>query len=457
MLKGGSHDSQPQGAAPSEAGDQGQGQVGDPERGRCLRTPPPLSFSDRNTHGSGMFVVKALGSGVHVALDGSLGVRSVTACVSLGAGAANDSADQSGLSHLVEHLLLEAPCDGETSLSKWADSVGGQSNASTSHEAVVFWARVPPEAAVECVRRLDRAIAQPRITDELCASERSVVLQELLAAAADPIDVARESFHSRLFAGGPFARPVGGCADDFPELSAEDVLRAHRRTLAAHPVGISLVGPQDLLAEAFAALTDGELARIERTDAPPLPDWAPTEPPSPEVDPDADYAYVVAGGPGAGRSTVQWAAAEVLAAAIGGTPGSALYERLRGELGMGYQLQSFHTAYRDVGSWSVVVGAPPEDVALVERTVHDCLEAVASGRLAGEHLDAAKRQAVGSVLLDNEDPVALAHLNCAWLPLAGSGEPPVDAVRRLIAGVDHGDVRAVAARVLEGYTHVVAS
>jgi predicted Zn-dependent peptidase len=404
-----------------------------------------------------MFVVKALDNGVRVALDGSLGVRSVTVCVSLGAGAAHDAADLSGLSHLVEHLVLEAPCHGDTSLSKWVDSVGGQSNASTSHEAVVFWARVPPEAAVKCVRHLDLAVAQPRITDELCASERSVVLQELLAAAADPIDVARESFHGKLFAGSPFARPVGGDPDDFPEPSAEDVLRAHRNTLASYPVGISLVGPPDLLAESFDALAVGELARLERTGAPTSPDWTPLEPPRPTADPDADYAYLVAGGPGAGRSTARWAAAEVLAAAIGGTPGSVLYERLRGELGMGYQLQSFHTAYHDVGSWSVVVGAPPEDVPLVERTVHDCLEAVASGRLAGEHLDAAKRQAVGSVLLDNEDPVALAHLDCAWLPLAGSDEPPVDAVRRLLAGVSHGDVRALAAQVLEGYTHVVAS
>ncbi|WP_081915614.1 M16 family metallopeptidase [Saccharothrix sp. NRRL B-16314] len=404
-----------------------------------------------------MFVVKALDNGVRVALDGSLGVRSVTVCVSLGAGAAHDAPDQSGLSHLVEHLVLEAPCDGDTPLAKWVDSVGGQSNASTSHEAVVFWARVPPEAAVECVRHLDRAVARPRITDELCDSERSVVLQELLAAAADPIDVARESFHGALFAGGPFARPVGGDVENFPELPAEDVLRAHSRTLAAHPVDISLVGPPDLLAESFDVLTGGELARLERTGAPALSDRAVAAPPLPAADPDAEYAYLVAGGPGAGRSTSQWAAAEVLAAAIGGTPGSVLYERLRGELGMGYQLQSFHTAYRDVGSWSVVVGAPPEHVPLVERTVHDCLDAVASGRLAGGHLDAAKRQAVGSVLLDNEDPVALAHLDCAWLPLVGSGEPPVDAVRRLIAGVDHEDVRAAAARVLKGYTHVVAS
>jgi hypothetical protein len=112
-----------------------------------------------------------------------------------------------------------------------------------------------------------------------------------------------------------------------------------------------------------------------------------------------------------------------------------------------------HTAYRDVGVWSVIAGAEPQNVGLVERVVADCLEDVAGGGLDANGFTAAKRQAAGSALLDNEHPVALAHLNCTWT----TGDvPPLTRVGQLIAEVDHDAVRAAAAEILGSYACAVA-
>ncbi|GAA1329849.1 M16 family metallopeptidase [Saccharothrix algeriensis] len=402
-----------------------------------------------------MFAVEMLDNGVRVVLDGSLGVRSVTTCAVVGAGSRTDDLDAPGLAHLLEHLVMAAPGAGGDSLSKWVDSAGGQSNASTSHESLFFWTRVPPEAAVECALRFDAALTAPAVTDALCAAESQVVVQELLAAADDPVDVAHEAFYGALFAGRPLARPVGGPVP-FPEFGAADVLRAHRANLRSAPLGISLVGPAALLGEVLAALRAGGLAAVRREPRPVVPRGSGGAPGA-GVAPGAEYAYLVAGGEGAGRADPRWAATEVLAAAVGGTPGSVLYERLRGELGVSYQLRSTHTAYDDVGVWSVVAGTPPAEVERVEKTIRDCLREVADGALGDAGFAAARRQAVGAVLLDHEDPVALAHLNSTWSAHHEPAEPPVDRARRLLADVAHADVRAAASRVLGSYTCVVAS
>ncbi|MDX8050908.1 pitrilysin family protein [Lentzea sp. BCCO 10_0798] len=402
-----------------------------------------------------MFAVETMDNGVRVVLDGSLGVRSATTCVVVGAGSRTDAPGAPGLAHLLEHLVMAAPVEGGDSLSKWVDTVGGQSNASTSHESLHFWTRVPPEAAVECARRFAAALTAPAFTDALCAAESQVVVQELLAAADDPVDVAHEAFYGALFAGGPLARPVGGSVP-FPEFTAADVLREHAAGLRSAPIGVSLVGPADLLGETVDALRTGGLAAVRREPGARAPGGSHGAPTA-AMAPDAEYAYLVAGGEGVGREDPLWAAAEVLAAAVGGTPGSVLYERLRGELGVSYQLGSTHTAYDDAGVWSVVAGTPPAEVERVEKTVRRCLQEVEEGALGDERFAAARRQAVGAVLLDHEDPVALAHLNSTWAAHHEPAEPPVDRARRLLADVTHADVRAAASRVLRSYTSVVAS
>jgi hypothetical protein len=60
---------------------------------------------------------------------------------------------------------------------------------------------------------------------DVVAVERVVVGQELLSAAADPVDISSERFYSALFGRHPLGRPVGG-ALPFPELDSAAV-RAH--------------------------------------------------------------------------------------------------------------------------------------------------------------------------------------------------------------------------------------
>jgi hypothetical protein len=107
--------------------------------------------------------------------------------------------------------------------------------------------------------------------------------------------------------------------------------------------------------------------------------------------------------------------------------------------------------------WSVIAGAETRHVDLVEQIVLSCVEEVADGRLGADGFAAAKRQAAGSALLDNEDPVALAHLDCAWATDIADESPPLDRVGDLMAEAEHDAVRAVAAGILGSYTCAVAS
>jgi predicted Zn-dependent peptidase len=263
-----------------------------------------------------------------------------------------------------------------------------------------------------------------------------------------------------VFRDHPLGHPVGGDADDLPTFTAQQVVDRHLRGLTATPTCIALVGDASALPDALEALRTSDLPAMARRGDGPLrkpPVIAPSGGATLSTPAGAGYAYVVAGGQGVSRDDELWAAFEVLSAAVGGTAGSILYAALRDALGLTYQLHSVTTNFSDGGLWHVVAGSTPDELAEVEAVIRRCLEVVAEGRLPRAHLRAAVTQSLGAVLIDNEDPVARAHLDAFYGANGLLDEAPVTRARREIARVGMADVVRAARQVLQTYTAVAAA
>ncbi|WP_245811821.1 M16 family metallopeptidase [Actinophytocola xinjiangensis] len=387
-----------------------------------------------------------------VVTDSDLGLSSFTVAVLVPVSSRDEPGDRIGLSHLLEHLVMSVPgAAGERPFCDWVSEVGGQANAMTTKESVLYWARTPPATGLACVARLARAVAAPEITDELCAAERRVVLQELLSAAADPEDVATERFYATLFAGHPLARPVGGTAASFPEPSAAEVLAWHHANLDAVSPVVSLVGPRALLDDAVDVLAASGLARTVTGVRRPRDPAPPPRPRPDRIDLTQDYVHLAAGGLGVSRADPLWGAYEVLTAMVGGIPGSLLYDRLRNDLGAVYQLVSVHSTLSDTGAWRVSVGTTPEESVAVRSVIRRTLADVAARRVPPAAFTSAVDQCLGANLLDNEDPVERAYLNARE---GLDGESPVERDEKALRRTESGQVAEAAARVLASYTVV---
>lgn len=402
-----------------------------------------------------MFTTRELADGTSVSTDSSLGIASFSVCVAVPTGSRDEGAGQAGLAHLLEHVVMSGDPSGTMPVSDWATAVGGQANASTSKEAVAYWVRVPPAAAGSALERLLDAVTAPDLSARVVSMERQVIGAELRAAASDPLDRAVEEFYAALCPGHPLGRPVGGVLGDLRS-SLDEVVRFHREGMAAHPLQVAMVGPDDVLRDVLAGTgrLDEMLAR--------RPDGCPTGPgrdgtlPRP-ADPDtavpggADYAVLAAGGHGASRRDPLWAAFEILTVLVGGMPGSLLYNRLR-QAGLSYELYSVATPLSDCGVWRVTAGCDPAEVGAVEETVRSCLADVADGRVEDRTVEMGRTQALGATLIDSEDPVVRAHVNAYWGIDGLARQPPVRCALRRLGDVRADEVSAAARRVLDSYT-----
>jgi predicted Zn-dependent peptidase len=404
-------------------------------------------------------------NGIPVVCCDEMPFRSVTISVAVGMSSRDEDRASLGMSHVLEHTVMAAPLpavDG-TSFTEWVDGVGGQVNAATGKEFVTFWARVPEDQGSRAAALLASAVAEPSITDAVCAAELRVVQNELEAAAADPIDRAQTEFFGTLFQGHPLGNPVGGVVDALPQVSAAALDARQRATVRKAPIAVAIVGAAHAAGEVSdaiggSALASAQRSRVDTCRAVPTPPGP--APYRPEPGDHAKYGYLTCGGIGASRGTEESAAVEVLAAAVGGTPGSMLYRSLRNDLGLTYELQSITASYEDTGVWRVVVGCSPTVRVAVVEAIQRCLSAVADGAVGADVVDAARRQAIGTAMIDNEDPVArsflLAHeVASRGLPAPSEIDPVGDAVSRL-KRVDSAALSAAAVRVLDSFVVVEA-
>src|SRR5580658_2395507 len=112
------------------------------------RQPSQATFTNatsdkkmRSDHST--YQVTTLKSGLRVASEFLPGVESVAVAVSCGVGARYESESENGISHLLEHMAFKGTkTRSARDIAEAFDMIGGQSNAYTSMETTVYYAKV---------------------------------------------------------------------------------------------------------------------------------------------------------------------------------------------------------------------------------------------------------------------------------------------------------------------------
>src|SRR5690606_723375 len=124
--------------------------------------------------------ITVLPTGITVVTDPMPAVRSVTLGMWIGVGSRDESPEQFGASHFLEHLLFKGT--GRRSardIAEALDAVGGEMNAFTSKEVTCFYARVLDDDLPLAFDVLADMIVDARNTPEDVEAERQVVLSEI--------------------------------------------------------------------------------------------------------------------------------------------------------------------------------------------------------------------------------------------------------------------------------------
>jgi predicted Zn-dependent peptidase len=380
-------------------------------------------------------------------------LSTTTLCLVSGYGSRHDPPGAGGLAHVLEHVLMSAPVADAPSFSEYVERLGGQANAETGLDRMLFYAQVHADDADETARLLNLAVLQPQWHEPTLERERRAVFQELAAAAADPGDVAQDAFLAHLFPGHPLGRPVGGSTDEVAGLTLAAVADGHARRLLTAPMTMVVVGPRvpGPVDPAVAGIDPELLARIGTRDET-LPDLPPPPAEQPAEWPD-DFAWVCAGGRSVGNHDRRRTHFNVLAQLLGSSSSSLLYRRLRGESGLAYAFQAWNRGYGETGAWRILAGVEPGNGDAALKVIRTALEEIAAEGPGADDLAFARRQAEMRILTSVETPLECARFLAMRTGGAADWSPAAEV--RAIRAVTADEVRAAAAQVLRGFRAVV--
>ncbi|AUG78260.1 peptidase M16 [Kitasatospora sp. MMS16-BH015] len=337
-------------------------------------------------------------------------LQTTSLCLAVAHGARRDPEGASGVAHLLEHLLFSLPAGGRHSFAEQIERMGGQTNAETGLETMLFYAQVAAEDAEVAAPAMLRSVLTPVFDHAIFDREREVVVKELVTAAADPADLVQDAVFAKLFPGHLLSRPIGGDIEELKRLTVAEVEGEHRRDFLHRPRALVVVGPRpiegldELLAELTAAPAE-------------LPAEAPAFAPLPAADTslprwplDRDFAWVCLAARSCELNSSEEAAYKLIATLLGSSPSSLLYRKLRGEEALSYSFESWNRSYSDTGVWRLLAGVEPQNADRLVEIVDGLLADLAEGRLTEEDFDSARRKAEMRLVLQAESPLDHAQL-----------------------------------------------
>ena len=99
-------------------------------------------------------------------------------------GSRDETAEISGVSHFLEHMVFKGtPTRSAEDVNRELDEIGSQSNAFTSEEHTVYYARVLPESQSRATELLSD-IMRPSLRDEDFEMEKQVIIEEIAKSEA---------------------------------------------------------------------------------------------------------------------------------------------------------------------------------------------------------------------------------------------------------------------------------
>ncbi|POM24434.1 Protease 3 precursor [Actinomadura rubteroloni] len=402
--------------------------------------------------GSGAVRRTVLPGGLRIITEAIPSTRSASFGIWAGVGSRDETPEDAGASHYLEHVLFKGTRRRSAlEISAALDAVGGDLNAFTAKEYTCYYARVLDADLPIAVDVVSDMVAASLNRPEDVEAERNVILEEIHMRDDDPGDLIHDEFSTALFGDVPIGRPILGTVDSINALSRDRIHAYYRRHYVPSRLVVAAAGNVDhdavvrLVTTAFAELpgVEGDLPAEPRIGGPAVP----TAPTVRVVDKDTEQAHIVLGTAGLCRTDDRRFALGVLNAALGGGMSSRLFQEVREKRGLAYSVYSYTAQYADTGLFGVYAGCQPGKADEVLSICRDEVARVAETSLTEEELERGKGQLRGGMVLGLEDSGSRMS-RIGKSELVYESLLPVDEVLAKIDAVTLDDVREVGRDVL---------
>ena len=343
-----------------------------------------------------------LRNGVRVVTERMSNVRSVSVGVWIGTGSREESLEESGLSHFVEHMVFKGTKNRSAEqIARSVDSIGGGLDAFTSKELVSYNVKVLDEHLPEAFDVVSDLVRNPLFEKDDIEKEKGVILEELKMEVDNPEYLIHEIFSSNFWKGHALGRPILGTKQTIRGFNRDKVEKYYRHFYT--PANILITAAGNLKHRHMVQLAEDHFEDLKKS--PTRNGKSTPKPHAPLVFRDKsslEQVHVYLGVPSIPMPHESRFACYILNAILGGGMSSRLFQNIREKQGLAYTVYSELSMYHDVGCMLIYAGTALRSAGKVVKSIVHELGMLVDQKVTDEELRRAKDHLKGSFMLGLE-------------------------------------------------------
>jgi predicted Zn-dependent peptidase len=339
-------------------------------------------------------------NGLRIVLERIPAVRSVTIGIWVLTGSRNETDEENGISHFLEHMFFKGTkTRSAQDIAEQFDAIGGHVNAFTSKEYTCFYAKVVDTHKETALEILADMFFNSTFDEVEMEREKKVVYEEIKMYEDTPDDLVHDLLARAAYGKHPLGLPILGTEEHLGAFTKER-LRKYMHT-RYHPenVVVSVAGNVDAT---FIKMVEDYFGSYHYASTP----RTITEPTflSKRIEryKDTEQAHLCLGYNGLPINDEYIYSLIIMNNVLGGSMSSRLFQDVREKQGLAYSVFSYHSSFMDSGLLTIYAGTGKDQLEKLIDVIQTTIDDFIFNGLTDRELENSKEQLKGSLLLSSE-------------------------------------------------------
>ena len=375
--------------------------------------------------------------------------------LSIKCGTRNEAGYHKGIAHFTEHTLFKGTAKRRASvINSYLERLGGELNAFTTKEEIVFHATVLKEDLGKAAALLFELATSATFPENEIETEKGVVIDEIHSYKDSPSEDIYDKFEEMIFAGHPLSTNILGTTASVKRITRDELLKFVKEKFRPEKMAFTIVADIDekkmekqvlkMAGDVFVTprTPETETCGTETATAPEAVPFCKT------VNKRNHQANCIIGGLAPSLYQERERLATVLLCNILGGPAtkSILNSVLREKHGWVYGVECAYTQFADTGLVAISLGCDKSNIDKCLATIEKEIGKLQDEALSDRKLKAAKKQLAGQLAISGDNGetqcLSMGKSLLAYGKITGGKE-----TKALIDGIKAEDIQEMAQKI----------
>lgn len=378
-----------------------------------------------------MFNSYILNNGLRVVTEYIEHVNSISVGVMVQNGSRNEEKSVNGISHFIEHMFFKGTNKRSAKeIVQQIENVGGQINAYTSKETTCYYIKALNTQIELCLDVLSDMLLNSKFDSDEIEKEKGVVIEEINMSEDSPEDVLDDIHSKAIFGDNTLSEPILGTIDRIKSFSKDKIKEYIKTHYTPYNSVISICGKfndkeiKNLIENYFGEWSKDDIYSPEY-DTPKLLHQ------SKYVDKQIEQLHINIGLKGLPYADDKSYALVLLNNVFGGGASSILFQKVREELGLCYNIYSYGQPYLGVGTLNIYTGLSKQYADKALYVINRELKSFADKGISDEKLQINKEKIKASYILGLESTSSRMFANAKSMLLQNKIKTQDDVINKI--------------------------